>query len=353
MNPRICFIARPKQKTIRDNLCNSWLKILAKKVFLLVALFIHNLLLPVPAWAQAAVTAEWEADAPPESGWTVGDPIPLRLRVTHPDGIQVALPELPEQWGAFEVREQRLLEPVQDGSSLVTVRELSAVAWAPGEYETPPTTIQYQDSSGQAGEIAVQAISITVASVLAEGEQDKRDLKPQAELARPPIWPWLLGGVLAAALLAYLAWRGWRWWQRKRRAGAGQESQAVDSRPPEEIAYETLDRIAALDLPAQAEFKQHYTLVSDCLRLYLEGIYPISALDRTTTELVTALRQTRIDSQAITALRQLLDEADLVKFAKLCPPLPQARAAVDHARTIVDVTRPQRSVTNEGVNEQP
>lgn len=313
------------------------------RAFLIAVLFIHTLLLPVPLRAQGAVTAEWETDAPPESGWTVGDPIPLRLRVTHPDGVQVTLPELPEQWGSFEVREQRVLKPAQASGKLVTMRELTVVAWAPGEYETPPTTIHYQDGGGQAGEVAVQAMRITVSSVLAEGEQDKRDLKPQAQLPRPPIWPWLVGGALAAAVLAYLAWRAWRWWHHKRRTGTGKESEVVDMRPPEEIAYETLDRIATLDLPARAEFKQHYTLVSDCMRLYLEGIYHVSAMDRTTSELVADLRRAHAEGQVIVDLRQLLDEADLVKFAKLCPPPPQARAAVDRARAIVDVTRPERN----------
>ena len=50
-----------------------------------------------------AVEGIWEVAPQPEEGWTVGDPISLRLRVTAPVGADVRVPELPTQWGPFEV----------------------------------------------------------------------------------------------------------------------------------------------------------------------------------------------------------------------------------------------------------
>ena len=328
---------------------------MVKKLSLLVLTACLLLTLAVvQSEAQEPVLVFWETGPPPEGGWTVGDPIPLRLRASYRASFEVVLPELPAQWGPFEVREQTLLDPIaQDDGSVIAVREATVVLWSPGEHETPPFAAGYRSDDGQPGQVRVPPITITVASVLPEGEggQDgsieKHDLKPQASLPEPPVWPWLLLSMLAAAPL-FLAGR-WLM-DRLRRPESVEPGAAVlvkDERFPEEIAYDELDRITALDLPVQGEFKRHYTLVTDCARVYVQGIYPIPAMDRTTAELLSALRSARITGEPLSLLRPLLQEADLVKFAKLEPPVKQAGAAITQARRLVDVTKPDRTPVDE------
>jgi len=323
---------------------------MAKPATFILFVYLLLALASVCSHAQEPVVATWEVDAPPEGGWTVGDPIPLRLRVTYPAGFDVTLPELPAQWGPFEVREQELLELAQDADGQVTaIREATVVLWSPGTHETPPFAIHHREA-GKLREVPVLPLSITVASVLTEEDAEKHDLKPQASLPRPPIWPWLLATVLAAMLL-FLAIQRLLPWLRQRRTAGLEDVEPVDDRFPEEIAYEELERVAALDLPAQGEFKRHYTLVTDCLRTYLEGIYLIPAMDRTTGELILALRQARLGVEMLPSLRALLEEADLVKFAKLAPSVERARDAVIQARRLVDVTKPDRTAIDE--TEEP
>ena len=296
---------------------------------------------PVSSQPQEPVTAVWELDAPPEGGWTVGDPIPLRLRAVYPAGVEPTLPELPRQWGPFEMRGQTPWPAnSNDDSTMTAVLEMTVTLWAPGEYETPPLTVRYRDAPGGDHEVGVPPLSITVASVLAEEDLQKRDLKPQASLPRPPVWPWVLLGLLAAALLFFAL----RWLRSYLRARTRPEDHPpLDARLPEEIGYDELARVAALDLPARGEFKRHYTLVADCLRTYIEGIYGVPALDRTTRELMTALRRAQTDGAPLASLHDLLAQADLVKFAKLRPSVDQARAAVNRASHFVDQTKPDRT----------
>jgi hypothetical protein len=138
---------------------------------------------------------------------------------------------------------------------------------------------------------------------------------------------------------------------RQRRSAGLEDVEPVDDRFPEEIAYEELERVAALDLPAQGEFKRHYTLVTDCVRNYLEGIYRIPAIDRTTGELMLALRKARLGGEMLPSLRALLEEADLVKFAKLRPSIERARDAVVQARRLVDITKPDRAILDDETQE--
>jgi hypothetical protein len=315
------------------------------------------LVLPaIQVLAQDPVIAFWEIDEPPEGGWTVGDPISLRLQAIHSASFELVLPELPKQWGAFEIVDQSLLDPVTDeDGNIIAAREVSAVLWAPGEYETPPVTVRYRDTAGELRQAPVTPISVTVVSVLPEDNDErstteKRDLKPQASLPRPPWWPWILGGIFIVTLL-FFAGR-WLFRQLKRRRGIEPTTlEPVDDRFPEEIANKELDRISALNLPAQGEFKHHYTLVTACMRTYLEGIYGIPAMDQTTRELMAALHRIRVDREATKRLGALLDEADLIKFAKLVPSLEQAYASVSQARDLIDITKPDRTPTEESQEE--
>jgi hypothetical protein len=68
----------------------------------------------------------------------------------------------------------------------------------------------------------------------------------------------------------------------------------------------------------------------------VQGRHHIPALDRTTHELVSAMRQSRINRAHVDLLHDLLTQADLVKFAKSRPAMAQARATTTQARHIVE-----------------
>jgi hypothetical protein len=284
------------------------------------------------------VQTQWLIDAPPEGGWTVGDRIPLRLTVTYPRGFVVTLPRLPGTWGPFEVRSQEHLDPVEDpggtgaASSLITV-----TPWAPGALELPPVVIPYRDQEGNLHEAVAPTQTVTVASVLVDGETEMAELKPQATLPMPSRLPYFLGSLFLLALGGAAGWTGYRYLRRRPWAVPG-PSLALDPRPPHEIAYDELGRIKALDLPARGEFKMHYSLVADCVRAYVDGRYHIPAMDLTTPELAAALRDRSVAPTHVILIREFLAHADLVKFAKFRPHIDQAYGAVDAASQIVDLT---------------
>lgn len=303
------------------------------------------ILVGVPAFAQEPISANWETDIPPEGGWTIGDLITIRLQATYSADFKVAIPELSDQWGPFEVQSQNLTEPSQNSDgSLTVIREATVILWAPGEHETPEFEINYEDGDENINVLRVTPISISIESVLAEGELEKQDLKPQASLPKPAIWHWVLIGILAAIVVIIIAWFLLHQW-RKRRSSETEVLEVIDTRLPEEIAYEELDRITLLDLPARGEYKHHYELVTNCVRSYLERIYKIPAMESTTGEIMSSLRSLRLSQMSkdiIPSLRSLLDESDLVKFAKLDPSIERARDTVAQARSIVDITKPDR-----------
>ncbi len=317
--------------------------------FAIALLILYWLIYPAGGFASAqeSVTVQWEIEPTPDQGWTIGDPIHLQLIATGPSQGGISLPELPDQWGPFEVSDQELLEPIQNDNDTITIiREATVIPWSVGELETPPVSVQYRDAQGEIQEKPAPALTIAIGSVLPGDDTEKRDLKPQASLSlnSPPIWPWILGGIVATVLISALVW-----WiiRRSRRKVAGPEAVAItDDRYPEEIAYEKLDHIAALDLPVTGKLKHHYEMVTDCMRAYLEGIYHIPAKEQTTGEIMISLRKLKQSTQhdIVPSLRSLLEEADMVKFAKFTPSIECARSSVDEARRLVDITKPDRDV---------
>jgi hypothetical protein len=269
----------------------------------------------------------------------VGDVVRLTLEVIHPAGYQLFPVQLGETWGEFEVRSVSTVDVSSNDDGSETSRQMIDVTlWAPGSYTTPSMLINVSDVNGHSHEISVESLSLTVNSVLIEGDDELRDIKPQASLPLPLVWPWVLAGLLLATLVAALIWRTirGRWANRQDAPGA-----LPDLRPAFQIALDELARIEQLDLPAAGRFKEQYTLVTDVLRNYLESAYDVSAMDRTTYEIRRALRAIDMTPPQKTDLVKLLGEADLVKFAKVIPEIDLVQHYPEDARQFVLETRPQ------------
>ncbi|MFN2136652.1 MAG: hypothetical protein ACK2UK_11900, partial [Candidatus Promineifilaceae bacterium] len=270
----------------------------------------------------------------PETEATVGDPLELTLVVTHPAGYHVIAPELGEQWGDFLIRSESPPTTADnaDGTE-TTIIVYDGRLFMPGQFNTPPLPVTVTDGAGRLIEVTAPPTAVTINSVLVEGDSDLRDIKPQADLPLFNILPWLAGGLLLAlAAGGYLAWR---------RHQAALARAAIDNRLPHEVALDELTRIAGLGLPEQTRFKEHYSLVSDTVRLYLERIYGRPMTERTTGEIARELQTTTMDRGTQRRVLTFLQESDLVKFADIAPSEAEAYELVAQGRMIVESTLPR------------
>jgi hypothetical protein len=315
-----------------------------KKFALLPLILLLALLSVGTAVAQAPVSAALSA---PEEPLTVGDPVLLTLTVTHPDGYRVIPPDLlalEEGWGDFVVSSQAPAQTVAngDGTSTTTI-VIDARLFAPGEYSTPPLVVSVTDGAGQLSEVTAVPAAVRINSVLIEGDSELRDIKPQADLPFANWLPWLLGGLLLALVVGGVFWL-------RRRRQARLALAAVDTRLPHEIALDDLAAIERLGLPEQGRFKEHYSLVTDTLRRYLEGTYDIPMMERTTGEIRAELRRTPLDRETKQRLLSFLQESDFVKFADITPRAADAHALTAEGRALVEATRPAPAAAPEAAS---
>lgn len=304
------------------------------KRLLFIGLIAAALFLPaLPAQAAGGVQASLTAS---RSELAVGDPVELTLQVTHPAGTQVIIPKLEQSWGNFEVRQQGPAQTSTNPDGTATTRKtISVTLFRPGTFETPPLPFSVTDAGGHTTNSTAAPISLTVTPVLAPGDTSLNDIRPQADMKIPFPWPALLGGLAAAAVIAAV---GWRFLRRPHRV--------VDHRPPYQVALDELNRIAALGLPNRGRFKEHYSRVTDVLRLYLETQFGLNATDRTTTELKQELAYTALAVDHVVRLITLFAEADLVKFANAAPNLDEAGQLLAEARQLVEQTHSQPDDTD-------
>jgi hypothetical protein len=300
------------------------------RLFLFALALLLTALVFFPAAAQSGLV-DATLTAPPGE-YKVGDPILLTLSVRHPAGYQVILPELPAEWGDFTVQSQSpLTTSANPDGSETTTQLIDARLFAPGEFTTPAVELTIADPAGNVEPVTAAPTIVSVVSVLVEGDSQLRDIKPQADLPYLNLLPWLAAGMVLAGLAGLVLF--WRRLRARRLAEA-----AIDRRLPNEVALDELARILSLGLTEQGAYKEYYTLLSDCIRAYMEAVYKIPALERTTGEILASLRGLGLDPQFSRRFISFLSDCDLVKFSKFTPDPADAHQALTEARTLVEAT---------------
>ena len=291
------------------------------------------LLLVAPVKAQNGIQANIGSTV---TNFNVGDVVGVIVQVTHPAGYRVIAPDLDVAWGEFEVIDVAVLsiDSAENNNELTTL-QINVTAWEPGVYNTPvlPLKIALQDGSLSAIELG--SIALTVDSILSSEDLNLRDIKDQASVPFPsrlPIYA-TLGAVVVALFALLLLWI----WRRRKLAPEFEEELVLqDLRPANVIAMEALNEIERRDLAGQGNYKDHYTLISDTLRRYLEKAFKIPAMEATTYEIRSSLRkESGLDVVQRTQLERILQESDLVKFARVKPSKAQAEELPRLARDFV------------------
>ena len=287
--------------------------------------------------SQSPVRASLTAD---RSQMTVGDVVTLTLQVTHPADYAVVIPHLSREWGTFEVVSQSPAQTESNADGTETTRQrLEVTLFAPGTFETPELSLSVRGPDGEVEQVVPPFVQLMVTSVLSGSGEELRDIRPSVDPS-PPLWkdPVVLAGavlaVLAAIVLAaFLV-------QHRLRGRDGLAVLQDDTRTPWEIATQDIDRIERLDLPRDARFKEHYTLLTGVIHAYVYAMF-LDDVDRpdatgvTTDEIGDAVWRSSLDRKSAGLIVDLLLEADLVRFSNYPPSESEAYEAARRARDII------------------
>jgi hypothetical protein len=277
----------------------------------------------------------------PTSG-TIGDRLHLVVEATVPDlaSLGVLPLDLEETTWTLE-GEPNIKDADVPGGKHTRTLTYTIIPFATGRLTIPRIALTYAPSDGSTSNTVLsEPLWVDIDSVL-NSELNLREALPPAPLPIPKsaVWTGLIILFVLLALLAFWLWR--RYSERLKRMLGGPIR-------PDELALKQITQLEDERLIEQKKIKEFYTRLADSLRQYLMSAYGVHATDLTTTELLRELdhhaaavppSHTQDYKTAMARLTELLDEADLVKFARLVPEASQCRRALQGGRDIVSFTR--------------
>ncbi len=219
----------------------------------------------------------------------------------------------------------------------VTEEEYRLSSSLAGEHLIPPARAVVADpKTGKEVEFKSNPVKVNVTEhgpgILKGLRNDIRDIRgPMSFLERIKIFFYImtalvvLGFVLIIALIVYMARRS------KKKRSVAPVAPAAQVIGPREEALKALDAADVL----KADSKAYYSVISEVMRKYLRAAHNIPATEATTAEIVQAVKSSTIPASAYDKLREILEEADLVKFAKYAPTEEEKTKYMEKARGLI------------------
>lgn len=288
------------------------------------------MMLLTPAVAGASITLRTEV-TPREV--TIGDRIQVRVTVTHSTDAAPVPFQFPSVMDQFEILDSRSTPSKQVEGKIQEDHTLVATTFSTGAVVLPAISFIFQLTDGTTTEARTTPVEIQVASVMEDG--GKGGLRPMRGLIDFPsylwVW-WVLGIVGGLGLLTAISW------YRKRKAAV---LAAAPAQPPEIVAWDAIHALEDEQLVEKGEIKEFYSRLSIILRGYLESRFRITALESTTTELLSAFRKLQLSYEITEMARVFLDNADLAKFAKMTPEPQEISDDLTRVKQIINATTPK------------
>jgi hypothetical protein len=169
------------------------------------------------------------------------------------------------------------------------------------------------------------------------------DAKPKPNPpARRQIEEWtlakLLAEALAVAVVAAIAGALlYRWWKKRPRP----VPPPPPPRPAWETALEALYALRAGKLIEQEKNAEYVDAVSDIVRRYLGERFGFDGLEATSREVRREVRGVKPPLPVLAEIDRMLDESDLVKFARVTPSPEDCKALDQLAEDIIRATIPR------------
>jgi len=145
-------------------------------------------------------------------------------------------------------------------------------------------------------------------------------------------WYIPLALLVAIAVLVY-------YWIKKRKKKKPVVTAPEIILPLHEQLLKDLEALDAQQLWQRNQVKQYCVALTDLLRTYVEKRYKVKALEQTTVQLVHNLSTSGIPTEALQVLKNILELADMVKFAKAMPTAYENQALMDNACQFAMMTK--------------
>ena len=219
---------------------------------------------------------------------------------------------------------------ISSGKCFTWEGSYTITAWDSGNVIIPTTTILVNDSV-----LNLNAINLFIKSPKIKEGKGLYDIKEGFEEV-PSIstlffqknWKWIVGILLLIlGCILYFKFR-------KKKV----QSTPEISLSLKEATLLEMDNLFAKRLWEHEGLKEHYFQLSLILRNYLGKRYTLSFMDKTSYQIELLLGQLNVHQDLQREINWMLNQADLVKFAKSSPDISEVMQSIQRAKEIVTKT---------------
>ena len=273
-----------------------------------LALFLS--LLSIAVWSQPKVTTSIDTVKN-----KIGAEFKLSLKTNVDTLSKVKFPES-KFFGALEVLESYKVDTVKKGDRYELIKKYGLTQFDSGKYTIPRIPIIINGKTVYSDSLAIEISDVKVDTL----KQKMFDIKDIATVKSPMgnwwIYVLVVIGLIGLGFLIFYLLKN-----RKPKAKA----EVIVYKTPIEKATTLLQQLESKELWQKGAVKDYYSELTDIVRNYIEEEIKIPAMESTTSELIEGLRKAakqkklKLSNDTVENLEKVLQQADLVKFAKVTP----------------------------------
>lgn len=271
----------------------------------------------------------------------IGDQVELKLSTQSDTSLIPIFPVIQDSISGLEILKIGKIDTIFKEGVLSLDQKLILSSYDTGVYNIPPLTFAFERANVGMGNFITKntnPLQIKFKGLDIDSTSAEKDIKPvmDAEFILAEIIEYIYVAIVLILLIILGIYIYKKYFKKEK---IEEEELPFDPKIPADIiAIESLNSLKEKKLWQESHFKRYYSELTDILRIYIHRVYQIETLERTSDEILSSL-SSKMDEDILVLLKEILETADLVKFAKEKPIGNVNDQMLENAYLIVNKTK--------------
>ncbi len=271
----------------------------------------------------------------------IGSQFKLTIKASVNAKDKVVFPE-GKFFGALEILESYPVDTIKNNSQYELIKKYGLTQFDSGRYTLPNLLVKINQTAFRTDSLSILVNNVKV-DTTKQQMYDIKNIIATEEAPSSEWWKWLL-------LLALIVASGFASYFIIKKIQKRKETAEEFFASPIEKAIAYLQNLDKKQLIQKGEVKEYYSEMTDIARTYIEESVNVPAMESTSSELIAALKKAIsekkmfINREELNQFKLVLENADLVKFAKSKPmqfEIEKDKGIIDKFLIIIDKALPR------------
>jgi hypothetical protein len=271
----------------------------------------------------------------------IGSQFKLTIKASVNAKDKVVFPE-GKFFGALEILESYPVDTIKNNSQYELIKKYGLTQFDSGRYTLPNLLVKINQTAFRTDTLSILVNNVKV-DTTKQQMYDIKNIIASEEAPSSEWWKWLI-------LLALIVASGFASYFIIKKIQKREDSAEEFFASPIEKAIAYLQNLDKKQLIQKGEVKEYYSEMTDIARTYIEESVNVPAMESTSSELIAALKKAIsekkmfINREELNQFKLVLENADLVKFAKSKPmqfEIEKDKGIIDKFLIIIDKALPR------------